>query len=131
MGFPIGTIPAWLAWSPGPGDAAVVGLYAAVAKTIAAATTGEKEKSLLYLYATEHKRELFEKEWGNFFLSEETLNMIKVPDNYEILYKIQGFLKVFNTPVIKATYKNTVLEFFTISQYNKWKEKKVDYKKSF
>ncbi|CAG8786969.1 17469_t:CDS:2, partial [Racocetra persica] len=54
---------------------------------------GEIEKSLLYLYATEHKRELFEKEWGNFFLSEEALNMIKVPDNYEILYKLQGFLK--------------------------------------
>jgi len=54
---------------------------------------GEKEKSLLYLYATEHKRELFEKEWGNFFLSEEALNMIKVPDNYEILYKLQGYLK--------------------------------------
>ncbi|CAG8854004.1 12168_t:CDS:2, partial [Gigaspora margarita] len=54
---------------------------------------GEMEKSLLYLYSTEHKRELFEKEWGNFFLSEEALNMIRPPDNYEILYKLQGFLR--------------------------------------
>ncbi|CAI2191753.1 18943_t:CDS:2 [Funneliformis geosporum] len=51
---------------------------------------GEKEKALLYLFATEHNRELFEKEWGNFFLPNESLNMINPPSNYEILYKLQG-----------------------------------------
>ncbi|KLL04123.1 MAG: hypothetical protein MRERV_27c009 [Mycoplasmataceae bacterium RV_VA103A] len=52
---------------------------------------GEKEKALLFLFATEHKRELFDKEWDNFFLPNEKLGMIDLPTNYEIIYKIQGF----------------------------------------
>lgn len=45
------------------------------------------------------------------------------------LLKINGFIKIFNTPVIKTSYKDKILEFFTLAQYTKWKTKHTDYNK--
>lgn len=44
------------------------------------------------------------------------------------LLKIKGFIKMFITPIVKVSYKNDVLSFFNLSDYNNWK-KKNDYVK--
>ena len=44
------------------------------------------------------------------------------------LLKIPGFLKFFRTPIVKATKGKSIESFYTLTDYNKWKEK-VDTKK--
>jgi DNA topoisomerase-2 len=39
------------------------------------------------------------------------------------LLKINGFLKVFITPVVKASFKQKVVSFYNLEEYNKWKKK--------
>lgn len=45
------------------------------------------------------------------------------------LLKIKGFLKIFITPMMKVSLGKEILEFFSMSDYNKWKSKTVDYSK--
>jgi DNA topoisomerase II len=42
---------------------------------------------------------------------------------YPSLLRIDGFLKVLVTPVVKATTKNNVVQFNNLSAYNLWKKK--------
>lgn len=44
------------------------------------------------------------------------------------LLQIKGFIKVFITPMIKATLKNETIEFYSMSDYIKWKNKTVNHK---
>ena len=46
---------------------------------------------------------------------------------YPSLLYIQNFLKVLVTPLIKATYKQTIINFANIREYNQWKNKNIDY----
>jgi len=42
------------------------------------------------------------------------------------LFKLDGFLKEFRTPIIKATKADREVQFFTISDYEKWKKENQD-----
>ncbi len=42
------------------------------------------------------------------------------------LLQIEGFIKMFITPIVKVSHKNDILSFFNLSDYNNWK-KKNDY----
>jgi len=45
------------------------------------------------------------------------------------LLKINGFLKIFITPIIKVSLNNKIIKFYTINDYNKWKKKTENYYK--
>merc|ERR1719247_4104856 len=38
------------------------------------------------------------------------------------LFKLEGFMTEFVTPIVKATRRNTVHQFFTMPEYEAWKE---------
>lgn len=45
------------------------------------------------------------------------------------LLKINGFIKVFITPIVKVSYKAESLSFFNLTEYYNWKKKHVDISK--
>lgn len=45
------------------------------------------------------------------------------------LLQIKGFLKIFITPMVKVSSNKEVLEFFSMGDYNKWKQKTKDHSK--
>jgi DNA topoisomerase-2 len=40
---------------------------------------------------------------------------------YPSLLYVPNFLKVLSTPLIKASYKQSIINFLNIREYNKWK----------
>jgi DNA topoisomerase-2 len=44
------------------------------------------------------------------------------------LLKLDDFLKIFITPIVKITKTNSIIEFFSLDDYNKWKRKVDDIK---